>query len=95
MGGDRHQVDTAHPKQLPHLEVLRLHSHYGVCRFSYCAISCLSLLGRLDAIHVPQATAFIARCRNFDGGFGSTPGGESHAGQSTSAPPHPHTPMVR
>lgn len=27
------------------------------------------------------AASFVASCRNFDGGFGATPGGESHAGQ--------------
>jgi geranylgeranyl transferase type-2 subunit beta len=30
---------------------------------------------------VPAAAAFVRRCANFDGGFGATPGGESHAGQ--------------
>ena len=51
-------------------------------RFSYSALSCLSLLKRLDAIDVPKAVEFIMKCKNFDGGFGSTPGAESHAGQS-------------
>ncbi|KAG9286586.1 hypothetical protein G9A89_005354 [Geosiphon pyriformis] len=50
-------------------------------RFSYSALSCLSLLKRLDAIDVPKAIEFIISCKNFDGGFGSTPGAESHAGQ--------------
>ncbi len=50
-------------------------------RFSYCAISCMSLLKRLDAINVPKAVDFIQSCRNFDGGYGSIPGAESHAGQ--------------
>ncbi|RIB05542.1 terpenoid cyclases/protein prenyltransferase alpha-alpha toroid [Gigaspora rosea] len=50
-------------------------------RFSYSAISCLSLLKRLDAIDVKKATEFIMLCKNFDGGFGSTPGAESHAAQ--------------
>ncbi|RHZ46932.1 hypothetical protein Glove_603g3 [Diversispora epigaea] len=50
-------------------------------RFSYCAISCLSLLKRLDAIDVKKAIEFIMLCKNFDGGFGNTPGAESHAGQ--------------
>ncbi|CAI5999134.1 unnamed protein product [Closterium sp. NIES-64] len=49
--------------------------------FSYCAISCLSLLDRMHAIDLPAAVQFIASCQNFDGGFGSVPGGESHAGQ--------------
>ncbi|CAG8626148.1 5443_t:CDS:2, partial [Scutellospora calospora] len=50
-------------------------------RFSYIAISCLSLLKRLDAIDVKKAIEFIMLCKNFDGGFGSIPGAESHAGQ--------------
>jgi geranylgeranyl transferase type-2 subunit beta len=45
-------------------------------------VSALSLLKRLDAIDVEAATAFIVKCRNFDGGFGCVPGAESHAGQS-------------
>jgi len=35
----------------------------------------------MGAIDVEAATGYIARCKNFDGGFGCTPGGESHAGQ--------------
>jgi geranylgeranyl transferase type-2 subunit beta len=60
--------------------------HWGEVdtRFSYCALSCLSLLGRLDAVNVELAVQFIDTCQNFDGGFGSIPGAESHAGQSTS-----------
>jgi geranylgeranyl transferase type-2 subunit beta len=52
-------------------------------RFSYCALSAMALLGRLHsgAIDVPAAAAFVASCRNFDGGFGCAPGAESHAGQ--------------
>jgi geranylgeranyl transferase type-2 subunit beta len=50
-------------------------------RFSYCALNCLSLLGRLDAVDVPLAVEFILACKNFDGGFGCVPGAESHAGQ--------------
>lgn len=37
---------------------------------------------RLDAINVPKAVEFIMLCKNFDGGFGVSPGAESHAGQS-------------
>eukprot|EP01094_Clydonella_sp_ATCC50884_P018310 TRINITY_DN3371_c3_g1_i2.p1 TRINITY_DN3371_c3_g1~~TRINITY_DN3371_c3_g1_i2.p1 ORF type:complete len:231 (+),score=51.41 TRINITY_DN3371_c3_g1_i2:229-921(+) len=51
-------------------------------RFSYCAVSCLSLLGRLDAIDTAKATEFLVRCRNFDGAFGCVPDAESHAGQT-------------
>jgi geranylgeranyl transferase type-2 subunit beta len=32
-------------------------------------------------IDVDKACEYIMKCRNFDGGFGCTPGGESHAGQ--------------
>ena len=51
-------------------------------RFSSCALATAALLGRLDALDVPAATAHLAACRNFDGGFGARPGGESHAGQA-------------
>lgn len=50
-------------------------------RFSFCAILSLALLGRLDAIDVDKAIDFIMTCYNtIDGGFGSRPGSESHAG---------------
>ena len=50
-------------------------------RFSYCALACCALLRRLPALNVRAAAAFVRSCANFDGGFGATPGGESHAGQ--------------
>jgi len=65
-------------------------------RFSYCALSCLSLLRALpsldgasdsstdsgnDIINVQKAVDYVASCRNLDGGFGCVPGAESHAGQ--------------
>jgi hypothetical protein len=34
-----------------------------------------------DLIDVKGAMDFVAACKNFDGGFGATPGDESHAGQ--------------
>lgn len=52
-------------------------------RFSYLSICCLSLLKRLDKINVEKAVDYIVSCKNMDGGFGSIPGGESHAGQGT------------
>jgi len=55
-------------------------------RFTYCAFNCLSLLDRMDYIDVDAATKFISECRNFDGGFGCVPGGESHAGQARCGP---------
>jgi len=50
-------------------------------RFTYCALSCLSLLGRLDQVDVDHAARYIIKCRNLDGGFGCIIGAESHAGQ--------------
>lgn len=50
-------------------------------RFSYCAVSALSLLGRLHELDIEKTTNYIIQCRNFDGGFGSCVGAESHAGQ--------------
>ena len=49
-------------------------------RFSFCAVATLKLLGRLDACDVDKAVEFLESCKNFDGGFGSKPGSESHAG---------------
>ena len=51
-------------------------------RFSYCALSCLSLLGISDQQVSDKAIEFVLKCQNFDGGFGVTPKAESHAGQS-------------
>jgi geranylgeranyl transferase type-2 subunit beta len=51
-------------------------------RFSFSALACLSLLGRLDRVDVNKAAEFVLACQNADGGFGSVPGAESHAGQS-------------
>lgn len=51
-------------------------------RFSFCAVMCLSLLQRLEAINVNKTVDFVLSCMNFDGGFGSKPGSESHAGEN-------------
>lgn len=40
-----------------------------------------SILCNQDHVDVGKATDFVAACGNFDGGFGATPGDESHAGQ--------------
>lgn len=58
-------------------------------RFSYCAVSCLSILGKMNVVDIPKAVEFILKCKNFDGGFGSVPGAESHAGQSNCSPISP------
>ena len=49
-------------------------------RFSFCALATLALLGRLDAVNIDATASFVLSCMNFDGGFGSRPGAESHAG---------------
>lgn len=49
-------------------------------RFSFCAVATLSLLKQMDAVDVHKAVDFVASCKNFDGGFGSRPLSESHAG---------------
>lgn len=46
------------------------------------AVCCLSILRQLDKIDLEKAIQFVASCKNFDGGFGCTPGAESHTGQS-------------
>lgn len=58
---------------------------YRLCaflRFSYIALCSLALLKCMDKIDVDKAVQYIVSCKNLDGGFGSTPGAESHAGQS-------------
>jgi geranylgeranyl transferase type-2 subunit beta len=50
-------------------------------RFTYCALNALWLLDKMEVIDVTKAVNYISSCRNFDGGFGATPGNESHAGQ--------------
>ena len=50
-------------------------------RFSYCALSCCAIIGKLDTLNVEKAAEYVASCKNFDGGFGCVPGSESHAGQ--------------
>jgi len=58
-------------------------------RFLYGAFNALSLLGCMPhqqpdqpaLVDVDAAIAHIRACQNFDGGFGLTPGAESHAGQ--------------
>lgn len=63
-------------------------------RFTYISLAILSLLGRLDDVMNSSApgndkgmtwreviVGHFERCRNFDGGFGSREGSESHGGQ--------------
>lgn len=50
-------------------------------RFLYGAFNALSLLGLMHLVDVDRAVAHIAACANFDGGYGVSPGAESHSGQ--------------
>uniref|UniRef100_A0A1I8E905 Geranylgeranyl transferase type-2 subunit beta n=1 Tax=Wuchereria bancrofti TaxID=6293 RepID=A0A1I8E905_WUCBA len=51
-------------------------------RFSFCALATLHLIRKLgNSINVGKAVDYILSCYNFDGGFGTKPGSESHAGQ--------------
>ena len=52
-------------------------------RFSYVAVQALALLGRLSSLDVDKTVSYVLKCKNFDGGFGSTIGAESHAAQGT------------
>ena len=50
-------------------------------RFLFGAFIALSLLGMLSAVDVEKAITVVQASQNFDGGYGSRPGAESHAGQ--------------
>ncbi|KAL9012723.1 MAG: hypothetical protein Q9173_002534 [Seirophora scorigena] len=50
-------------------------------RFLFGALNALSLLRLLSLVDVPKAVAHVQACLNFDGGYGVSPGAESHAGQ--------------
>ena len=50
-------------------------------RFLYGALNALSLLHLLHLIDIAKAVTHIQACANFDGGYGVSPGAESHAGQ--------------
>lgn len=50
-------------------------------RFLYGAFNALSLLHLLPLVDVSKSVAHVQACANFDGGYGVSPGAESHAGQ--------------
>ena len=50
-------------------------------RFLYGAFNALSILNMMQLVDVDKAVAYIQACANFDGGFGRSPGEESHSGQ--------------
>jgi len=51
-------------------------------RFSFSIIF-VYIKDKVHVIDVEKAVEFVVRCMNFDGGFGCTPGSESHSGQVT------------
>lgn len=50
-------------------------------RFILCALNALSLLHLLSVVDMNKAVDYIVSCANFDGGYGVSPGTESHSGQ--------------
>lgn len=50
-------------------------------RFLYGAFNALSILDMMRLADVDKAVSYIQACANFDGGFGRSPGEETHAGQ--------------
>jgi prenyltransferase beta subunit len=50
-------------------------------RFLYGALNALSLMGLLGLVNVDKAVRHVHSCANFDGGYGTSPGAESHSGQ--------------
>ncbi|KAL8800569.1 MAG: hypothetical protein Q9182_005080 [Xanthomendoza sp. 2 TL-2023] len=50
-------------------------------RFLFGALNVLSLLHLLSSIDVHRAVTYVQACANLDGGYGVSPGAESHAGQ--------------
>jgi geranylgeranyl transferase type-2 subunit beta len=50
-------------------------------RFLYGALNALSLMGLLDLVDVDKVVEHVHSCANFDGGYGTSPGAESHSGQ--------------
>lgn len=56
---------------------------WGECdtRFLFGAFIALSILDMMSLVDVEKAISHVRACANFDGGFGTSPGAESHAGQ--------------
>lgn len=56
---------------------------WGECdtRFLYGALNALSLLRLLHLVDLDKAVQHIHSCANLDGGYGTSPGAESHSGQ--------------
>jgi geranylgeranyl transferase type-2 subunit beta len=50
-------------------------------RFLYASLNALSLLGELALVDTNKAVNYIVSCCNFDGGYGASPGAETHSMQ--------------
>lgn len=50
-------------------------------RFLYGALNALSLLHLTHLVDTSLCISYVQSCANFDGGYGTSPGAESHAGQ--------------
>ncbi|PIA18841.1 prenyltransferase and squalene oxidase [Coemansia reversa NRRL 1564] len=50
-------------------------------RFAFIAVAILSFFGALSRLDSDRIVEYVVRSMNYDGGFGSGPGGESHAAQ--------------
>lgn len=50
-------------------------------RFLYGALNALSLMKLMHLVDVEKAVQHVHSCANFDGGYGTSPGAESHSGQ--------------
>ncbi|XP_068316081.1 geranylgeranyl transferase type-1 subunit beta-like [Pyrus communis] len=49
-------------------------------RFIYCAAAICHMLGNWSGMDKEKAKEYILNCQSYDGGFGLTPGSESHGG---------------
>ena len=50
-------------------------------RFLYGALNALSLLHLTSLVDTTKAVQYVQTCANFDGGYGVSPGAETHSGQ--------------
>eukprot|EP00249_Psilotum_nudum_P009441 c21940_g1_i3 orf=279-1352(-) len=51
-------------------------------RFIFCAVAICAMLDDWSGIELQQAMTYILNCQSYDGGFGLSPGLESHGGAS-------------
>ena len=78
---------TWHPIDIAHLQDPETGTFAGDewgetdTRFLYAALNALSLLRMTSLVDVPLAISHVQACANLDGGYGVSPGAESHAGQ--------------